>query len=191
VSRAHLLLPLLCLAAACGSSPPVRFYTLSDVSGERLSAAPGAVALRVDRIRLPGELDRSQLVSRVDANRLEVFATSRWAAPLDEMIRRVLSADLAARLPEGLVVDPNQPVPLGQARFLTVNVHEFYGEPSCAVNLRAAWLLMQPRGAALQATEDVHVAPAGKCPEALAATMSQALAQLSDRIALAVTRSHT
>jgi uncharacterized protein len=178
---------LLALLAGC-SSPPTRYYVLSRVSGSPLAAA-GATALRVDRVRIPSELDRSQIVSRLDANRLQVASTSRWAAPLDEMIRRVLSADLAERLPRGLVIDPYQPVAAGQARSLTVNIDEFYGDPACAVRLRAAWLLTQPPAAALAAMEEVHVSPAGKCPDALASTMSAALGELSDRIAAAVARS--
>jgi len=186
-----LQLLLLCLTAGC-SSPPVRYYVLSRVNADvPRAAAVDNLALRVDRVRVPSELDRSQLVSRIDANRVRVAATSRWAAPLDEMIRRVLSADLAVRLPPGLILDPYQPVAAGQARSLTVDVQEFYGDAQCAVSLRAAWLLTQPDGLALRATEEVHVAPAGKCPDALAATMSEALGQLSDRIAAAAARSRS
>jgi uncharacterized lipoprotein YmbA len=184
-------LPVVVLALLVGcSSPPTRYYVLSRVSGSPLPAV-GATAVRVDRVRIPSELDRSQIVSRLDDNRLQVASTSRWAAPLNEMIRRVLSADLAARLPQGLVIDPYQPTQGRVVGSLTVNIDEFYGNRACEVSLRAAWLLTRPQAAALAAMEEVHVAPKGKCPDVLAATMSEALGELSDRIAAAVAGSRS
>lgn len=178
--------------AAC-HSPPVRYYVLSEVKGheraEGLHSAPAdPLPLRLERVRLPGELDRSQLVRRIDANRLQVEANSRWAAPLDEMIRRVLSADLAGRLSPGKVVEPYQPLPAGQVHPLWVDIHELYGDSHCAVSLRASWMLSGTPTAAPGAREEVQVAPAGPCPDALAATMSQALGVLADRIAAAIAR---
>lgn len=178
---------LLVLVAGC-SSPPTRYYVLSSVGGSRLAAASGTPALRVDRVRIPGDLDTSQIVTHLDANRVQVSGTSRWAGPLDEMIRRVLSADLAARLPPGRVIDPYQQAG-PEVGSLTVDIHQFYADPTCQVRLRAAWQLTEPHAAMLAALEDVLVPPAGKCPDALAATMSQALGRLSDRIAAAVVRS--
>jgi uncharacterized lipoprotein YmbA len=140
-------------------------------------------------VTLPGELERSELVARVDGSRLAIYADSRWAAPLDRMIRRVLSADLAARLPPGRVVDPYLPLPAGEPRALMVSMHELYGDARCAVSLRATWVLVPPQAAGqgpapvVGATEQVQVPPTGRCPETLAATMSQALAALGDRIA--------
>lgn len=191
MSRASgLLLTLSALLAAC-ASPPTRYYVLSRVGGGRLTAPTGALGLRVDRVRIPSELDRSQIVRRLDANRLEVASTRRWAAPLDEMIRRVLSADLAARLPPGLVIDPYLPLQRGTARSLRVDIHELYGGPGCEVTLSAAWLLTGPEHQVLTGTADLDVPSAGRCPDALAATMSAALGRLSDRIAAAVIRSRS
>jgi uncharacterized lipoprotein YmbA len=144
------------------------------------------VPVRLERVTLPGELERSELVGRIEGSRLEVYAGSRWAAPLDGMVRRVLSADLAARLPPGRVVDPYLPLPAGEPRALMVSVHELYGDERCAVSLSAAWVLSPPPkgpGAVVGATEEVQVPSAGRCPGTMAATMSQALAVLGDRIA--------
>ncbi|HST76354.1 MAG TPA: ABC-type transport auxiliary lipoprotein family protein, partial [Acetobacteraceae bacterium] len=106
-------LALLFLLAACGNSPPSRFYTL-DPTGAGSSGvvrAKGAVA--VGQITLPAELDRLSLVTREGANRIAVSDQDRWAAPLDGMIRRVLATDLSRRLPAGAVVAPGDPVPPG------------------------------------------------------------------------------
>ena len=154
------------------------------------------VPIRLEQVRLPGELDRSQLVRRIDANRLQVEPSSRWAAPLEGMTRRVLSANLALRLPAGTVADPYQAAP--DARPLGVDIQELYGNSQCDVSLSATWVLsaethgmraargMQP--GAEGGTEEVHVAaaPGSPCPEILAATMSQAFGVLADRMAAAI-----
>src|SRR6202042_1194153 len=92
------------LLPACGASPPTRFYILNDIAP---TAQPAAVsnrtAVRVEPPALAPELDRPELVTRSGANRVHVAGLERWAAPLPGQIRRVLSDDLAARLPPGLV----------------------------------------------------------------------------------------
>jgi uncharacterized lipoprotein YmbA len=187
---------LLLATVLCGCrAPPVRWYVLSVVhpgSGFAVQGHRGGITpVRVERVRLPSELDRSQIVRRMDANRLQVEANSRWAAPLNEMIRRVLSGDLEGRLAPGMVMDPYQSAPAGQVRSLSLDVHELYGDARCAVSLRVTWVLNQPQDRVQGATEDIHVPPSGRCPEAQAAAMSQALGALSDRIAAAITPPHS
>jgi uncharacterized lipoprotein YmbA len=94
----------LALIGACSSSPPTRFYTLSETAPEAGPAPqPGAGSVLIYRVTIPGEIDRPQLVRQMDVNRLQISEEDRWAAPLDEMIRRVLSDDLARRLPSSPV----------------------------------------------------------------------------------------
>src|SRR5262249_52028624 len=100
---------LAALAGGCASSPPIRFYTLTPIAPEsRPTAPPEGARVRLNRVTVPGELDRVQIVKRIDATRLQIDDQSRWAAPLDDMIRRVLTADLAARLPANAVADANE-----------------------------------------------------------------------------------
>ncbi len=178
-----------CLLAACASSPPMRYYTLTPIDPpSRLSAPADMVPVRLDRVTLASELDRLQLVRRIDATRLQIAELDRWAAPLDEMIRRVLSTDLAARLPGQLVADPNEPS-LGERRqSLSVDIQEFYADPGCSVTLRAAWILKPARGQSVRGREETQVPASGGCTgsAALPVQMSQALALLSDRIATAI-----
>lgn len=173
----------------CASSPPLHYYTLSEVApATRLTSVGNPVPIRLDRVTIPAELDRSQLVRRVDATRLQIVENDRWAAPLEDTIRRVLSADLAARLPPNMVANPYEPS-VGEKRLsLSVDIEEFYGNASCAVTLRAAWVLRQPDMQSSRGNEETQVPAGGNCEggAALPAAMSQALGQLSDRIAAAV-----
>jgi len=165
--------------AGCSSGPPTRFYTLSDTVPE--ATVPAGVGLiQVVGVTVAGELDRPELVRRIGPNQLSISGLDRWAAPLDQMIRRVLSDDVGRRVPT--------PAP-GREYPLSVDIHEFYGDDSCNVTLRAAWAVRSFHTQAAQpANEDIRVPSGGACPGTLAATMSVALGQLSDRIIAGVAR---
>ena len=164
------------LLGACASSPPTRFYTLSDTPGEATAPA-GASQVLITVVSIPGEIDRPELVRRIGPNQLSVADLDRWAAPLDDTIRRVLTDDIARRVP-GPVSQP--------PRLVAVDVREFYGDASCNVTLRAVWALKQ--AGAEPVTEEIRVPSSGACPATLADTMSTALGQLSDRIIAGVAR---
>jgi uncharacterized lipoprotein YmbA len=178
----------------------MRFYTLTSIAPEtRPDASAGATPLRLARVTVPGELDRAQLVRRIDPTRLQIDDQDRWAAPLDEMIRRVLSADLAARLPANSVLDATASAAGERLQALAVDIHEFYADQSCAVTLRATWVLTPPQTRPSgepggqpeqprQATEQTQVPATGPCSgaDAVPEAMSRALALLSDRIVAAL-----
>ena len=175
-----LVIAVLTLMGACSSSPPVRFYTLSDTAPE-VPPPPGVTLISISGVTIPGELNRPELVRRVGPNQLNISGLDRWAAPLDETIRRVLSDDLARRVPS--------PAP-GPPHSVMIDIREFYGDAGCNVTLRAAWTLQQANSKATPASiEEIHVPTSGACPVMLPETMSIALGQLSDRIIAGVTRS--
>jgi hypothetical protein len=146
--------------------------------------------VRLERLTIPTELDRSELVRRTDPTRVELLENDRWAAPLDDMIRRVLTSDLAARLPADRVADPNEPAGGERRQSLAVDIQRFDGDSACQVTLRAAWVLRQPDGQSLRGSEAERVS-SGACSGAasLPQAMSQALAQLSDRLAAVIAHS--
>jgi hypothetical protein len=90
---------------------------------------------------VPKTLDRTQLVRRASANRLDVSENNHWAAPLDDMARRVLSQDLATRLPEGMVIQPGEPLPSGRLRRIAVDLSTFESDLEGHVVLNAQWTL--------------------------------------------------
>jgi uncharacterized lipoprotein YmbA len=126
-------------------------------------------------VRIPGELDRNELVQRIDSTRLKISEQDRWAAPLDDMIRRVLTADFQARASSS-----------GAASTLSLDIQELIGDTTCSVTLRATWDL-KPADENAKASSGHELirttASPGTCAvSALPLAMSQALAQLSDRI---------
>jgi uncharacterized protein len=180
------------LMAGCASSPPVRYHILSERPADtQLTMPQDMIPVRLDRLTIPTELDRSQIVRRIDSTRVQISEDDRWAAPLEDMIRRILTSDLAARLPPGQVADPNEPASTGERRqSLSVDIEEFYGNGACEVTLRAAWVLKRPDLPAVRGRELVRVPADNGCSgaAALPAPMSQALAMLSDRLASVIAR---
>jgi hypothetical protein len=178
-----------CLLLSCGSSPPTRFYILNEIAPTTPAPAASAsnqIPIRVEPVAISPELDRPEIVSRIGPNRVHVAGSDRWAAPLPEQIRRVLSDDLAARLSPGLVADPNEPNTKDPRRSLTIAISEFYGDDSCAVSLRAGWSLSNPQAASQHGIEQVQVPASAPCSDELAAAMSRALGVLADRLAVVV-----
>lgn len=171
------------VVGGCVSSAPLRFYTLSELGTQDASGSRGN-AIRVGRVKIPAELDRSELVQRIDANRVRIADQDRWAAPLDDMIRRVLTADLQMR-----GVTPGS----ATAAVLSLDVEEFIGDSECAVTLRASWELKGAgdENAPPRSGHEVIRVPARGSTSCTAGDlpqpMSQAVADLSERI-LAATR---
>ena len=167
----------------------MHYYTLTEVpASSRMAVPENTVPVRLDRVTIPTELDRSQMVRRVGPTQLQIVENDRWAAPLDETIRRVLSNDLAARLPAGAVANPNEPAIGEKRQSLAVDISEFYGDQSCTVTLRAAWTLKQSDTQSLHGDEEAKATAQDGCngSATIPGAMSQALGQLSDRIAAVV-----
>ncbi|GGF27860.1 hypothetical protein GCM10011611_37310 [Aliidongia dinghuensis] len=185
---------LVSLLAACASAP-VRFHTLDPVApASPLPAAPALrVPVRLVSVTLPPELDRPQIVRRAGPGRLDVADDDRWAGGLDELARRALAADLAARLPPGAVVPPDDPAPPRLLHGLDVVIERFEGtttgEGGGPVTLEARWTLLggAPGQALARHDERIEV-PANTSKDGIdiddtVTAMSVALGQLAERIA--------
>jgi uncharacterized protein len=181
-----------CSLATCSANPPTRYYMLqSEPAAGTLppaissaAAMPGnQLVVRLEPVVIPLELDRLELVSRSGPYRIRIADTERWAAPLDEQIRRVLSDDLAVRLPPHMLADPNEPAGNDPRRLLSVVITEFYADDTCATTLRAAWSLRGPSGDSERGTEQLQQPARAACAGMVPAAMSAALGTLADRLA--------
>jgi hypothetical protein len=178
------LLALVLLLAGCGSSPPSKFYVLTADAVPPRAGAAAANTVALGRVTLPGALDRPQIARRRGANEIVFSEEERWAGPLDDMLRRVLADDLAARLPAGvMLVESSAKPPPGAT--IALDVSRFDADETGAVTLAARWEAIGRNGAPLGAPrESTIVEPgSGKDAAAVVATMSRAVAALAARIA--------
>jgi uncharacterized lipoprotein YmbA len=174
---------LVCLLGACQSSPPTHYFALTAIAPTQPRArAHAQLPLRIERVTIPGELDRLELVRRTTSNQLGIATFDLWAAPLEGMIQRVLADDLTVRLPVGSVASVNEPASGEPRRHLYIDVQEFAGDEHGAVTLQAAWLLQTPDAPSRRGTDAVAATASDATADALAAAMSRALAAFADRI---------
>jgi uncharacterized protein len=176
------LICCLLLALAGCSSPDNKYFTLSAAE----PAAPAGQAITgrtiaIDDVTIPAYLDRPQIVIKQDPNRADVREYERWVEPLDGMIRRVLTADLAARLGSGRVLDK----PGKDSALLSVTIEEFGQDGDRAV-LRGQWTVKTAgrKDAPAAAHSFSRDEPLGKAetPDMVAA-MSRLVGALGDEIA--------
>ena len=176
------------LVAGCAGSPPSNLYTLSAIGtaaseSQSLQAPPAVIA--IGPVSLPDYLDRPQIVTRQSAYELELAANDRWAAPLYDMLPRVLVEDVALRLPFNRVAAFPQ---VGDASFdyrIAVDVSRFDVDATGEATLAARWQLYArsaPR-ALLVADDTLRQRIDGQGYDAYAASLSAVLADLGDRIA--------
>jgi uncharacterized lipoprotein YmbA len=139
------------MMSACVSTAPMRFYVLT-ASAESAEPAPGAgpVELRIGRLTIPGELDRPEIVRGLAGNQLQIADQDRWAAPLDDMIRRVLNEDLAHGKGSGTPAQaaPAVAAPGSAARNVGLDIEQLLPAADCSVSLRATWTAPAPSAAA-------------------------------------------
>ena len=181
-ARLPALLLVFCLTA-CGSSPKTNFYALEPLpSAQQVSAQRSETPVSVDRVELPAMLDRLSLVTEGPGNQISVSDTDRWAAPLDEQIRRTLTEDLRRRLSRGTVFAAGDPTPRG-TRMITLNVQRFVVDATGQVTLEADWSLHDGKHTSDVRHVRLRVTSEGHGGDAIAASMSRALAELADRIA--------
>jgi uncharacterized lipoprotein YmbA len=192
--RSYPLFAILCAAlllglSACGSSPAVRFYTLTSLQEGKNSPAieiaerKGIVA--VGPVEIADYLDRPQIVRREGATSVTLLEVDRWAGSLQGDLARVLVDNLAVLLgPGGYVVLPWEATALPDGR-VQVSVTRFEGAGQDTVVLDALWTLHgKEKGEILAAGNAVIVEPAGGGGAGgMVEAMSRALAELSRRIA--------
>lgn len=180
--RRTTLFLLTIVAAGCGffSRKPNQFYSLDTIP-----AVAGVKAIRegpigIDGVELPPGIDRREIVTRGADHKLEMRGTHQWASPLEDMVMHTLAFNLANRLPEGSVVLPGQAKPVGAMRPLHVVFEDLAPGADGVFVLDARWTVSE-------VTHHERITVEGAAdPENVAAAMSQALAQLADRIVAAL-----
>lgn len=174
--------------AGCGGSPKTHFYTLvPEAAAHQNPPASHAPPLQVGRVALPGTLDRAAMVTLGPGTAVSVSDQDRWSAPLNELVRRTLTADLRQRLGDTNVLDPGDPAPPHGVRMVVLNVQQFGADSAGQVVLTADWTVARLVGGKQTAqaphTVTLHASAGSTHGAAVSAAMSKVLGELADRIA--------
>ena len=173
----------LVLLAGCGffSRTKNTYYSLDTIPPATVATVAGT-PIGVDGIELPPGIDRREIVVRGANQNLEVRGNQIWAGQLEEMVIHTLAFNLANRLPQGMVILPGQAKPTGAMRSIFVVLEEFAPGPEPVVTLDARWVMSTPGRADVTGREQITVNTSSLESAQIASAMSQALAQLADRI---------
>lgn len=180
---------VLLVLAACGSSPTTNYYTLAPVPPTSQQAAchlTGAAPFKFDSVTIPGSIDRLAVVRSAGPNRLNVAEFDRWAAPLDDQLRRVLSDDLAQRLPAGRVIPPQGAAGSDAPRMIAVDIDRFDADLTGHVVLAADWSVVSGKNVTTRKTERIEADADATAYDSDAAAMSRTLGILADHIAASI-----
>jgi uncharacterized lipoprotein YmbA len=186
--RRTMLVPLLLLATGCSffSKSQSRFYSL-----ERIPPAAGVTAviglpIAIDGLELPPGIERREVVARQANHQLQIRSAEQWSAPFQPLVLHTLAFDLAARLPEGMVILPGEAKPLTPTRSIDVVLEELAAGPNNAVVLDGRWILREPGHADVAHHERITIDIPSLDSANIATGTSQALAALADRMAAGV-----
>jgi len=183
--------------ASCAVSDPTQFYTLSRETAPRSSTAgaaiasssvdaTGSVGIGVGPVIVPGYLDRSQIVVRTGADKVEISTFNRWAEPLEDGIARVLADEISVRVPtERVVTFPWRGVVARSLQYqVVVAVLRFDGRQGGDVTLDTRWRVLAGNGSELMVRRStVSERVEGSGYEAMIAAMARALGILGQDIA--------
>jgi uncharacterized lipoprotein YmbA len=172
----------------CGTTPSSRFYTLQPLQqGERQQsiAIEDKTIIGVGPVIIPDYIDRTQIVTRTNEDKLARAEFDRWAGSLRDDILRVLVENLS--------------ILLSHDRFLTVSWEHFFPMtyrvaveitrfdviPGKHVILSARWALYSKKDKTiiLSRETDLNEPLEEKSYAAVVGAMSQTLAHLSRDIA--------
>jgi uncharacterized lipoprotein YmbA len=185
------LLPIL-LLAGCSffSRSQSKFYSLDRVPPATPPSATPVVGVPVaiDAIELPPGADRREVVVRQADHQLQVRSAEQWSASLQPLVLHTLAFDLAARLPEGMVILPGAVRPTGAVRSVDVVLEQLDAGPGNTVVLDGRWSVREAGRAGETHHERVSVDIPSLDSASIATGMSQALGQLADRMAAQLAR---
>ena len=175
---------LLATTGCLGGGAQTRFYVLAPVDGPAVSG-DRAMSVGVGPVGLAGYLDRSQIVTRPAADKIDLGEFDQWGEPLRDAISRVLAEDLSRQLPAARIsVFPWRG--LDAVRYqVIVNVTRFDGPAAGDTVLEARWRVIDAASGKEVAAKTTRLTePAGGPGYTMAVSaMSRALEALSREIA--------
>jgi uncharacterized protein len=183
--------------AGCHLLSPVpdksRFFLLTPMTASE-AASPAAAApatsgliLGLGPIKFPAYLDRTEVVTRVEPNRLVVSENDHWGESLKTNFTRVLSQNLSTLLATQQIVNFPWYSSTHLDYAITIEVTRFEADAQGTAQLSAQWNIENPTTRkVLDRGESNLSAPGASGAEASAAALSQVLGNFSRQLAIAV-----
>ena len=169
---------LLALAACSASAPPVRLHSLMAAEPAPRTAARAALAIALEPIRVPAQVDQPQWLVRLPDDSLAVLEQERWASPLGDELRQALLEELAARYG---AVEGRSPAGATVLR-VGVELRRFDSIPGKEARVEATWTITAGSAPTALRCEALLREPAAAGMPALAAAHRRAAVRLADAV---------
>jgi uncharacterized protein len=172
------------LLSSCASTSP-HFHTLVRES-ERSAGTPARadVRLKVEPVRIPAQVDRLELVTRLPNGGITITDGERWIAPVADELQSALSVELLRRLGGA---DPVDAVGTDSIS-VRLDVERFESAPSRYALIEASWSLelkMSRRDVLVVCRTKAYEAVTGGYPEVVDG-YQRAVGVIADEIAAVV-----
>lgn len=180
------LVVVLLLLAGCGSSPPVRYFSLDPVLEAAVADSETRTIVGVGQLRTPNFLFRSQMVTRTSGGELIVHDFHRWSEPLDQAIHRVVAANVDALLDDATVIAFPYESHVRAERRIYGSVERFDVDTAGQAVLVVQWGIVDQAGATLTAPHRTRYearTDGSDDPAAAVAALNRVLAAFSRDIA--------
>ena len=182
---------LLITASACTRTPKIKYYRLTPAGAETAllqQTRTAAAVIGIGPVRLREHLDSSRLVTRIEANSVEMAEYHRWAEQPAANISWVLRDNLASLLDtEHIAVFPWDGATAVDFQ-LEMEVLHLEGTAGNQARFDVLWQILGADGDRLldRRRSSYRVAAASQEPDTLAAALSEALWRLSIDVAEAL-----
>ncbi|MBF0158658.1 MAG: membrane integrity-associated transporter subunit PqiC [Magnetococcales bacterium] len=196
-----LAMALLALSACSSVTTPTQvnhFYLISALTeqdpGQQASqpiVADHGPTVEIAPVTLPSYLNRPHIVTRRQADQLDISESHQWGGELAENLSRVLEENLALLLQTHRIVEPRQRLLLPADLRVTVQILHFERSGDHNVQLIARWRLSRRDRTEplLTRRSDLRIPIAADAGyPTIVAAMSQAFAALTREMATEITR---
>ena len=187
------MLSTLTTITACSTfnskTPEIRFYSLSSVSeiqsNNNTSKLSPKLRIGIGPVRIPRQLKRPQIVTRINQNELKVSEDYQWAGSLKEDITLALADNLSTLMgTEQIEIFP------WKRRFkpnyqIRIHIEQLDGELGGKITLKARWWVRLGNGSTdkLARKSTYSIATKGTDYTHYVAALSDAIDKLSQEIA--------
>jgi uncharacterized lipoprotein YmbA len=187
LARAALVLGALALAA-CATPPSTHVHSLMPTEIAARSEAPAAsgVAIVLEPIRLPAQVDQQQWLVQLGDGSLAVLEQERWASPLRDEFRQALLEELIVG--QGAVDARTHPAAGAAALRISVDVRRFDSLPGREARIEGSWTISSGDARSAARCEWLIREPAPGSFAALGAAHRRAVSRLGAAIGQALAR---
>lgn len=181
-----------CVNLGGATQQTTKFYVLnslySAIGNIETKTALDKAVIGVGPVKLPEYVNRPEIITRTSNNELEVAPFARWAEPLESNLLRVLAENLTVLFSTDRVIVYPWKGTVSIDYQVALEVTRFDGELGGQVSLRARWTVLGDNGETLLLRRLSSLSTHGEANsyEALVATQSQLLADLSRQIGEAI-----